>query len=89
MGTQEIKSLEVSPAKPTSLDCNSDSFRRKKLGIYFAESDDRRTAFGGGYVGGATPVNIFGKPISDMSKTGGWVAAFFIFGMQKLHNSAV
>ena len=75
MGTREIKSPEV------EMGGNSDhSFRRKKLGIYFIESDDRRTALGGGYVGGTSPVNIRGKPIPDLSKTGGWIAAFFIFG---------
>ncbi|KAJ8645953.1 hypothetical protein MRB53_007701 [Persea americana] len=88
MGSREIKSWEDSPAKSTSLDCHSDSFRRKKLGIYFAESDDRRTAIGGGYMGGTTPVNIFGKPIPDMSKTGGWIAAFFIFGNEMAERMA-
>ncbi|XP_065851854.1 protein NRT1/ PTR FAMILY 6.1 isoform X2 [Euphorbia lathyris] len=52
----------------------------KKLGIYFIESDHRRMAFGRGYTGGTTPVNIHGKPIADLSKTGGWIAALFIFG---------
>lgn len=80
----EIKSPEVQPETPASLGGNSESIRRKKLGIYFLESDDRRTAFGGGYVGGTTPVNIHGKPIPDLSKTGGWIAAFFIFGKQYL-----
>ncbi|XXG49671.1 hypothetical protein AAC387_Pa02g3783 [Persea americana] len=88
MGSREIKSWEDSPAKSTSLDCHSDSFRRKKLWIYFAESDDRRTAIGGGYMGGTTPVNIFGKPIPDMSKTGGWIAAFFIFGNEMAERMA-
>ncbi|KAI4340617.1 hypothetical protein MLD38_025433 [Melastoma candidum] len=37
------------------------------------------TAFGRGYTGGTTPVNLRGKPISDLSKTGGWIAALFIF----------
>lgn len=80
----EIKSPEVQPETPASLGGNSESIRRKKLGIYFLESDDRRTAFGGGYVGGTTPVNIHGKPIPDLSKTGGWIAAFFIFGKRYL-----
>lgn len=81
MGTREIKSPEGGIETPASLDeqC-SDSNPRKKLGFYFIESDDRRTAFGRGYTGGTTPVNIHGKPIADLSKTGGWFAAFFIFG---------
>ncbi|XP_078433977.1 major facilitator superfamily protein [Wolffia australiana] len=29
---------------------------------------------------GNTPVDIRGRPIKNLSKTGGWVAAFFIFG---------
>ncbi|KAK9276093.1 hypothetical protein L1049_005624 [Liquidambar formosana] len=80
MGTTEIKSPETLPETPASLGGNADPSRRKRLGIYFMESDDRRTAFGGGYTGGTTPVNIHGKPITDLSKTGGWIAAFFIFG---------
>ncbi|KAF3662660.1 Protein NRT1/ PTR FAMILY 6.1 [Capsicum chinense] len=63
----------------------------KKLGIYFLESDDRRTAFGRGYsggVGGATPVNIHGKPIPDINKTGGWIAALFIFGNEMAERMA-
>lgn len=56
--------------------------QRKRLGMYFLESDDRRTALGGGYTSGATPVNILGKPLTEasVSRTGGWLAAFFIFG---------
>lgn len=86
MGTAgEIKSPEVKPATPVRFEMeegnSSDhSYRRKRLGLYFMESDDRRTALGGGYTGGTTPVNIHGKPIADLSKTGGWIAAFFIFG---------
>lgn len=80
MGTREIQSPEDGVETPTVLDGNSNSIHGKKLGIYFIESDDRRTAFGRGYTGGTTPVNIHGKPIPDLSKTGGWIAAFFIFG---------
>ena len=82
MGTREIKSAEVGASTSFSLDGNSDSIQRKKLGIYFIESDDRRTAFGRGYTGGTTPVNIRGKPITNLSKTGGWIASLFIFGIQ-------
>lgn len=92
MGAREIKSPEVSSPvpPPVILEDNSasDAQRRKKLGNYFIESDDRRNAFGGGYIGGTTPVNIHGKPISDLSKTGGWVAAFFIFGNEMAERMA-
>ncbi|CAA2977889.1 protein NRT1/ PTR FAMILY 6.1 [Olea europaea var. sylvestris] len=89
--SKEIKSPELVPGTPPSFQPNSESQKRKKLGIYFIESDDRRTAFGGGYMGaagGATPVNIHGKPISNLSKTGGWVAAFFIFGNEMAERMA-
>ncbi|KAM3705851.1 hypothetical protein ACJW31_03G110200 [Castanea mollissima] len=88
MGTREIQSPENGVETPTVLDGNSDSIHRKKLGIYFIESDDRRTAFGRGYTGGTTPVNIRGKPIPDLSKTGGWIAAFFIFGNEMAERMA-
>ncbi|KAG6653781.1 hypothetical protein CIPAW_05G100300 [Carya illinoinensis] len=88
MATGEIKSPEVGIDTPTTLDGNSDSVPGKKLGIYFIESDDRRTAFGRGYTGGTTPVNIHGKPIADLSKTGGWIAAFFIFGNEMAERMA-
>lgn len=76
MAAGEIKSPEPLHGTPAA------SHRRKRLGMFFLESDDRRTALGGGYTGGATPVNIHGKPLSELSvsKTGGWLAAFFIFG---------
>lgn len=87
MGTVgEIKSPEGTPATPVTVEMEKEgnssdhSYKRKKLGLYFMESDDRRTALGGGYTGGTTPVNLHGKPIVDLSKTGGWIAAFFIFG---------
>lgn len=75
MDSSEIKSPE-GPLQGTP--CTSMS--KKKLGIYFIESEDRRMAFGRGYTAGSTPVDIHGKSIVDLSKTGGWVAAFFIFG---------
>ncbi|WCJ26710.1 Major facilitator superfamily protein [Euphorbia peplus] len=65
-----------------------ESVRSKKLGIYFIESDNRRMAFGRGYTGGTTPVNIHGKPIADLSKTGGWIAALFIFGNEMAERMA-
>ncbi|KAI3467821.1 hypothetical protein Pfo_024484 [Paulownia fortunei] len=90
MDAREIKSPEVLPDTPVSLGANTESHRRKRLGMYFLESDDRRTALGGGYTGGATPVNIHGKPLSElsMSKTGGWIAAFFIFGNEMAERMA-
>ncbi|KAI3942990.1 hypothetical protein MKW98_005502 [Papaver atlanticum] len=90
MGSNEIKSpgecMETTPVRGGS----SDSLHRKKLGVYFVESDDRRTAIGGGYVltRGTTPVNIHGKPITNFSKTGGWIAAFFIFGNEMAERMA-
>ncbi|KAL6969186.1 hypothetical protein U1Q18_028909 [Sarracenia purpurea var. burkii] len=85
--TREMKSPEVRPETPARSfelqEGNSEhSSRRKKLGTHFIESDDRRTALGGGYREGATPVDIHRKPIADLSKTGGWIAAFFIFGTE-------
>ncbi|OQU86563.1 hypothetical protein SORBI_3003G107100 [Sorghum bicolor] len=95
---KEIKSPEVLP-EPSSLS----ALQRKKLGAHFLESDERRfsrgcrTPLGGGYdeppssaagAGGTTPVNIRGEPIRDLSRTGGWVAAFFIFGNEMAERMA-
>lgn len=93
MGTREIKSPEgvvemAGSSSATGVNGDSDSLQRKKLGIYFIESDDRRTAFGRGYTGGTTPVNIRGKRISDLSRTGGWIAAIFIFGNEMAERMA-
>ncbi|XP_008797124.1 protein NRT1/ PTR FAMILY 6.1 [Phoenix dactylifera] len=88
METKEIRSPERSPVAGEGM---LELARRKKLGIYFAESDERRfpAAIGGDYVsGGTTPVNIRGKPIEDLSKTGGWIAAFFIFGNEMAERMA-
>lgn len=87
MGSGEIKSPEGLPETPATYDGVSNPIHSKKLGIYFLESDNRRMAFGRGYTGGTTPVDIHGKPIPDLSKTGGWIAALFIFGKQLLHMS--
>ncbi|KAI3984461.1 hypothetical protein MKX01_000124 [Papaver californicum] len=89
MGSKEIKSpgecMETTPVRGGS----SDSLHIKKLGMYFVESDDRRTAIGGGYAStGTTPVNVHGKPITNLSKSGGWVAAFFIFGNEMAERMA-
>lgn len=90
MGSREIKSPQEVIETPVlgRLDEHSESFQRKKLGMFFIESNDRRTAFGRGYTGGTTPVNIRGKPIADLSKTGGWIAAFFIFGNEMAERMA-
>ncbi|CAO2193219.1 unnamed protein product [Urochloa humidicola] len=90
-GGKEIKSPEVLLS----------SLHRKKLGAHFMESDERRfsggarTPLGGGYepisaAGGTTPVNIRGHPIAaaDLPRTGGWVAAFFIFGNEMAERMA-
>nr|CAD1824326.1 unnamed protein product [Ananas comosus var. bracteatus] len=88
MGSKEIRSPEESTPERSVLDY----IQRKKLGIHFAESDERRfpKAIGGEYymAGGTTPVNIRGRPIEDLSKTGGWVAAFFIFGNEMAERMA-
>lgn len=76
MGSKEIKSPESLQETPD----NSSSHQGKKLSVFFIESDSRRMALGRGYTGGTTPVNVHGKPIADLSKTGGWIAALFIFG---------
>ncbi|KAJ6713657.1 PROTEIN NRT1/ PTR FAMILY 6.1 [Salix viminalis] len=88
MSSSEIKSPEVLPETPATHDGVSNSTHGKKLGIYFLESDNRRMAFGRGYAVGATPVNIRGKPIPDLAKTGGWIAALFIFGNEMAERMA-
>ncbi|KAL5979697.1 hypothetical protein ACLOJK_019608 [Asimina triloba] len=88
MESKEIKSPGDLLENSARSDLNSDLVSHKKLGIYFAESDDRRTAISGGYVGGTTPVNIHGKPITNLSQTGGWIAAFFIFGNEMAERMA-
>ncbi|XP_024962125.1 protein NRT1/ PTR FAMILY 6.1 isoform X2 [Cynara cardunculus var. scolymus] len=91
MGIKEIKSPEVLPETPpmVTMEENPESLKSKKLGMYFVESDNRRSPFAGGYTTlGTTPVNIHGKPITDLSRTGGWVAAFFIFGNEMAERMA-
>ncbi|XP_050223675.1 protein NRT1/ PTR FAMILY 6.1 [Mercurialis annua] len=88
MGTSsEIKSPQGLPAV-SPLQRISELSGSKKLGMYFMESDNRRMAFGRGYTGGTTPVNIHGKPIADLSKTGGWTASIFIFGNEMAERMA-
>ncbi|CAL0314603.1 unnamed protein product [Lupinus luteus] len=87
MGTNsEIKSPEGALYGTPQEGCSM--MNRKKLGIYFKESEDRRMAFGRGYTAGSTPVNIHGNSILDLSKTGGWLAAFFIFGNEMAERMA-
>ncbi|KAG6528438.1 protein NRT1/ PTR FAMILY 6.1-like [Zingiber officinale] len=64
--------------------------RQQDLQFHSAQSDESRfKGIGGDYVaGGTTPVNIWGKPIDDLPKTGGWVAAFFIFGNEMAERMA-
>uniref|UniRef100_A0A2P2KZ57 Putative peptide/nitrate transporter n=1 Tax=Rhizophora mucronata TaxID=61149 RepID=A0A2P2KZ57_RHIMU len=88
MENGEIKSTECLQETTAAVDGKSDSAPSKKLGIYFMESDNRRMRFGRSYTGGTTPVNIRGKPISDLSKTGGWIAALFIFGNEMAERMA-
>ncbi|KAF2307423.1 hypothetical protein GH714_027052 [Hevea brasiliensis] len=87
MDTSEIKAAPA-PDTPVTFDGNSEPSRSKKLGIYFIESDNRRMAFGRSNIGGTTPVNIHGKPIADLSKTGGWTATLFIFGNEMAERMA-
>uniref|UniRef100_A0A1J3GC94 Protein NRT1/ PTR FAMILY 6.1 n=1 Tax=Noccaea caerulescens TaxID=107243 RepID=A0A1J3GC94_NOCCA len=86
MGVSEIKSPGSVPETPGG--CSSSSVHRKQLSVFFIESDNRRLALGRGYTGGTTPVNIRGKPIANLSKTGGWMAAFFIFGNEMAERMA-
>ncbi|WVZ71863.1 hypothetical protein U9M48_020395 [Paspalum notatum var. saurae] len=89
---KEIKSPEVLAPLPSPRE------QRKKLGAHFLESDERRfsrrrTPLGGGYeppsaAVGTTPVNLRGEPIADLSRTGGWAAAFFIFGNEMAERMA-
>ncbi|ONK78132.1 uncharacterized protein A4U43_C02F14680 [Asparagus officinalis] len=85
MGSREIRSSEGLPEKSPA------AVGRRKLESYFMASEERRTPaeiIGGDYVVGTTPVNIKGKPIEDLSKTGGWLAAFFIFGNEMAERMA-
>ncbi|RDY14767.1 Protein NRT1/ PTR FAMILY 6.1, partial [Mucuna pruriens] len=84
MDSSEIKS----PAEGSLQGTPGTSMNRKKLAIYFIESEDRRMTFGRGYTAGSTPVDIHGKSIVDLSKTGGWIAAFFIFGNEMAERMA-
>jgi hypothetical protein len=84
MVASEIKSPVSVPETPGS----SSVHHRKQLSVFFIESDNRRLALGRGYTGGTTPVNIHGKPIANLSKTGGWIAAFFIFGNEMAERMA-
>ncbi|KAH0449386.1 hypothetical protein IEQ34_020078 [Dendrobium chrysotoxum] len=93
MASKEIRSPDSLPERSHAAvveDGSVQAARRKKLGLHFLESDERRfpAAISGGYVGGTTPVTLRGKPIEDLSKTGGWVAAFFIFGNEMAERMA-
>ncbi|KAI3720480.1 hypothetical protein L6452_21398 [Arctium lappa] len=91
MGIREIKSPQVlaETPPPIRMEENPESLKSKKLGMYFVESDNRRSPFAGGYTTlGTTPVDIHGKPITDLSTTGGWIAALFIFGNEMAERMA-
>ncbi|WOL11469.1 phosphatidylinositol-3-phosphatase myotubularin-1 [Canna indica] len=90
MGSQEIASPECMPAAVGAGAGVEEVERRQNLQFYFAQSDERQfRGIGGEYVaGGTTPVNIWGKPIKNLSKTGGWIAAFFIFGNEMAERMA-
>ncbi|KAF3319860.1 protein NRT1/ PTR FAMILY 6.1 isoform X3 [Carex littledalei] len=82
---------EIQSPEPVVSEAISHISHRKKLSIHFADSDERQFpwAIGGEYVaGGTTPVTIRGKPIENLSQTGGWVAAFFIFGNEMAERMA-
>ena len=68
---------------------SSMSLQRKKLGSHFLESDERRFA-GAPNAVGTTPLDIRGAPIPerDLPRTGGWTAAFFIFGNEMAERMA-
>ncbi|KAF3784189.1 NRT1-PTR FAMILY 6-1 protein [Nymphaea thermarum] len=85
LGGSSSPSSKPAPALPATTP-ETEEERRKKLERYFKESDQR--SFGGGSVGGTTPVDVHGRPIADLSKTGGWIAAFFIFGNEMTERMA-
>lgn len=55
--------------------------RRGREEVGEVDGDDEGSDDDDGAVGmGTTPVNLKGEPIVDLKGTGGWIAAFFIFG---------
>lgn len=86
MGSKEILSLECASAGSPADETVESVEGRNNLQFHFAQSDERRP--GGinrdSVANGTTPVNLWGKPIDNLSKTGGWIAAFFIFGTRFL-----
>lgn len=90
----EQQQNNIPPPTPTPTpDKNKKQQKKKqKLGMFFVESDNNNrlsSPFAAGYTTlGTTPVNIHGKPITDLSKTGGWLAAFFIFGNEMAERMA-
>lgn len=91
-GSEEISSpaaQQSAPATPAEAVGEGGSSgllagKRPKLAARFLESDEMWGRLGAGGLqpgaAGTTPVNIRGKPIQNLSRTGGWTAAFFIFG---------
>ncbi|RZR76265.1 hypothetical protein BHM03_00000948 [Ensete ventricosum] len=86
MGSKEILSQECTSARSPADGRMESVVGRSNLQFHFSHSDERRL---GGIdrtfvANGTTPVNLWGKPIDNLSKTGGWIAAFFIFGTRFL-----
>ncbi|XP_048561792.1 protein NRT1/ PTR FAMILY 6.1 [Triticum urartu] len=81
---------EIKSPPPPPLTMSSLSLQRKKLGSHFLESDERRRFYGASAAIGTTPLDIRGAPIPerDLARTGGWVAAFFIFGNETAERMA-
>ncbi|XP_037411451.1 protein NRT1/ PTR FAMILY 6.1-like isoform X2 [Triticum dicoccoides] len=84
------KAKEIKSPAPLA---SSLSLQRKKLGSHFLESDERRRFYGAtssAAAVGTTPLDIRGLPIPerDLPRTGGWVAAFFIFGNETAERMA-
>ncbi|XP_051186286.1 protein NRT1/ PTR FAMILY 6.1 [Lolium perenne] len=83
------KSKEIKSPQPMA---STTSLQRKKLGSHFLASDERRFAAAAGAPNaiGTTPLDIRGAPIPerDLPRTGGWVAAFFIFGNETAERMA-
>lgn len=96
--SRDIKSVSETVPMATSfefdLEGNSSkqSLQTKNLGFHLVESGDGRQSNGYNHAGSGTTrmVNLHGKPMSsDLSKTGGWFAAFFIFGKFPQFNSVL
>lgn len=90
MGSKEILSLECTSAGSPADERVESVVGRNNLQFHFAQSDERRPGGINRYsvANGTAPVNLWGKPIDNLSKTGGWIAAFFIFGNEMAERMA-